>query len=124
LLLKNNILMDYKEVRIGNWVSEQGVHLQVGMINSEVLESAEPIPLTEEWLISFGFSDNGYKQGYIGVICGSSDFVLTKPKTMGEWQDEYCWTFDNYRFVTIQYVHQLQNLFYLLSHGTELKVIY
>jgi hypothetical protein len=81
-----------------------------------------PIPLTEEWLIKFGFDAKEYKKGYTGIRCGSTDFVLTYPKIMGEWQTYFCWVFDNYKFVTIKYVHELQNLYFLLSHSEELTL--
>lgn len=59
--------MDIKEVRIGNLINEQGLFLQVGMINSDVLKTAQPIPLTEEWLIKFGYrleSVSKWQSGY------------------------------------------------------------
>jgi hypothetical protein len=80
------------------------------------------IPLTETWLKAFGFDNKEYKQGYIGIACGSIDFVLTYPKIMGEWQTEFCWTFDSHKFVTIKYVHELQNLYFSLSQGKELEI--
>jgi len=77
-----------------------------------------PIPITERWLKSFGFDDAGYKAGYIGKEFKGNmimDFVLTKPKFMGEWQHEYCFELRSHRFVEIKYVHELQNLFFALT---------
>lgn len=80
----------------------------------------KPIPLTEEWLLKFGFSYLEYKTGLIGSRCGSSDIVLMCPEFMGEWQKYYCWGFDKYKFVELKYVHQLQNLYFVLC-GKELN---
>ena len=105
--------MDYKDVRIGNWINEQGLHLQVGMINSEVLKTSEPIPLTEDWLIRFGFDKHIRTKGN-NPIANYSD---------NKWNfiDEYV---DGTFFIDdigmeIKYVHKLQNLIYETS-GQEL----
>lgn len=82
------------------------------------------IPLNKEWLNNFGFNDEEYKQGYIGVEFKTNmilDFVLSKPKFMGKWQDFYAYELGQHRFVPLKYVHQLQNLFFAIT-GTELTV--
>jgi len=75
-----------------------------------------PIPLTEEWLIKFGFEkddtgvdmfDQDYHEWYqkefpiIGVLCQSSD-------------KEYLFD-ENTDKLRIKYVHQLQNLYFALT---------
>lgn len=119
--------MDYKEVRIGNFIDEQGLHLQVGMINSEVLKTAEPILLTEEWLEKLGLikknitegMPEGLKQfdigedGSIWYHWVQGLFNLEIQSTGEIWFEVY----SHYKHV--KYVHELQNLYYALC-GEEL----
>ena len=78
-----------------------------------------PIPLTEEWLLKFGFSDKDYKKGYIGKDFKSGgmilDFVLSKPFSKGEWNNTYTFDFDGHRFSKMEFVHELQNFYYCLT---------
>jgi len=73
----------------------------------------KPIPLTEEWLIRFGFDKKGeqYFKGYcyeIGMMLNSNN----------EWYiDDGIRTFD----LPLKYVHQLQNLYHSLT-GEELTI--
>jgi hypothetical protein len=64
----------------------------------------EPIPLTEEWLLKFGFIPNPYQDRYEkGIIKFECD------KTLGEtilWIE---------LAPHIKYVHQLQNLYFALT---------
>ena len=79
------------------------------------------IPLTEEILLKFGFNKE-YQKGYIGIDVCNSDFVLTEPLKMGEWQTNYTFQFETGsvpKFKEIEYVHQLQNIFFALN-GEEL----
>jgi len=71
--------------------------------------------------LKFGFNKE-YQKGYIGIDVCNSDFVLTEPLKMGEWQTNYTFQFETGsvpKFKEIEYVHQLQNLFFYLS-GEEL----
>ena len=79
----------------------------------------EPIELTAEMLISFDFDEK--PKGFYSIKCGSTYFRLTPPKFMGEWQDEYCWVYDEFKFTEVKYVHQLQNLYFILC-GVELQL--
>jgi len=83
----------------------------------DVISQFEPIPLTEEWLIKLGFekltdSNDGFKNTTYTYTKGISFIVY----------------FDGVRLSTNfwmgnekHYVHQLQNLFYVLS-GEELTI--
>lgn len=116
--------MDYKDVRIGNWIDEQGLHLQVGMINSEVLKSAKPIPLTEDWLINFGFE---YKGGVNGILQKKSSNPRRELGLFDLYEDGRVWSVMFQEDVgcgfsdlnEINTVHDLQNLYYALM-GEEL----
>ena len=88
-------------------------------------ERLEPTPLTEDWLLRFGFEDWGIDYSNEGeqyvlhnVIDGTSNFEVS---VVGERfypridEDACCW----YKF---EYVHQLQNLYFALTN-TELGLI-
>ena len=121
------------ELRIGNLVYFNGSHNEIGDI-SEIMKNdlnkvapykiginhiidiyydshkLKPIPLTEEWLLKFGFeieigySHNIAKLGLIRIEFGDNfyfDYLYGRTK--------------------IEYVHQLQNLYFCLT-ATELTV--
>lgn len=78
-------------------------------INSDLIS---PIPLTEQWLIKFGFEKRG--MSYI-LSSGYGTFVINK------WADGKL-MFTNIVLVNsfeLKYVHQLQNLYFALM-GEEL----
>jgi hypothetical protein len=120
--------MKANELRIGNWVlkslkSGNGRKIE-GQIGCQdivrIFENIgsfnyEPIPLTEEWLVRFGFDHclNGWwcskelinvklsKHGVIEVFLSGSDTDLA--------------------FYGISYLHQLQNLYFAIT-GEELEL--
>lgn len=119
--------MDARELRIGNLVLDpEGLVSKILSISTESNstdgkyylendynghpEDLRSIPLTEEWLLKFGFSDGytEFKKGWF-VIC-SEDGI-------------FYFQFENYSVefpdVKIKYVHQLQNLYFALT-GEEL----
>lgn len=126
------------ELRIGNWVDVQikglvnpkgAYQADVDLLrylfdNAEAFDQIHPIPLTEEWLVRFGFTPskdlgdlnlgpiNFYreKRAY-GCTGKSSHFWLSSGG-----DDEY------YDYpLTLEYVHQLQNLYFALT-GEELTL--
>ena len=118
--------MEANELRLNNWVNHCNKEVQItihDLFDIAVFEDDvfTPIPLTEEWLLKLGF-DKEYQKGYIGIDVCNSDFVLTEPLKMGEWQTNYTFQFETGsvpKFKEIKYVHQLQNLFFCLC-GEEL----
>ena len=114
--------MKVNELRIGNFVQLNTNITQVDVIDYNQIIATEfglielkyikPIPLTEEWLLKFGF----YKNDELFTI---------------EW-NEFSFSifdFDNgkfainnsFNYVDIIYVHQLQNLYFALT-GEELII--
>ena len=78
----------------------------------------EPIPLTEEWLLKFGFEKqmikiNDYTDFAYECIFESYEFALYQEL---EWSD-----IQKIILHTVKYVHQLQNLYYALT-GEELTL--
>lgn len=129
--------MKPQEVRIGNLVYDTNGH--VNHVNLEAMtylckephNQVKPIPLTEEWLVKFGFenSDETYfrkeitndKDGYQalelmldydGKIYLQLVFLIDDDE---ENEDFF------FRGDILEYVHQLQNLYFALT-GTELEI--
>jgi hypothetical protein len=123
--------MEVKDLRIGNYIQYKKGHLskvdcidimdEFGTVTvsgldskyidgSYSLEHFEPIPLTEEWLIKFGYDDLSDRNE--NVIAYAKDSVHTK----GFWFRPI----DGYTR-KLEYVHQLQNLYHALT-GNELEI--
>ena len=104
------------ELRIGNWYLSFGVDLkQVESITKDkILIDFHPIPLTEEWLLKFGFeyhhkiiSRRFYNIGNLFAEVGGDGRTAIYGTLAGELM---CF---------VNYVHQLQNLYFALT-GEEL----
>jgi hypothetical protein len=125
-------MIESKELRIGNLIYNpvQKINLVVdgGLIATESMREKavkdykgfEPIPLTEEWLIKFGFDidiDNN------NVVCGlykTIEVALSDKYKVNFYIDD-----DNGGSVQlgikVKHVHTLQNLYFALT-GEELKI--
>ena len=82
---------------------------------NDTLKQFEPIPLTEEWLINFGFElcDNTKYN-----IWSNEHFVITDILMQG---DSFLWFIQEAESLDLDYVHQLQNLYFALT-GEELTI--
>ncbi len=118
--------MDAKELRIGNWVKftpDNGNFIVSQLdnyntysktINGLCNEDCEPIRVTEEWLVRFGFSkdsDGSYLKNDISIFIDkrfkSNLYLQTNDKVK-----HYDW----FGFeLKVEHVHQLQNLYYSLT---------
>lgn len=117
--------MEANELRIGNYLeftdtmvcavtsirskNEFVVNDQWSSYATEV----RPIPLTEKWLLKFGFEKHGEWYCIRGNNMLSINVSIKHNKTTVGENEEY--EIDNMNFV-----HQLQNLYFALT-GTELK---
>lgn len=76
------------------------------VIMGHPLSILEPIPLTEEWLVKFGFEKKGIN---------TPKWRFWKIDLVEDEKGIY--SFDESRiYIDIEYVHQLQNLFYALTN--------
>ncbi|MNT82871.1 hypothetical protein D3C72_2226620 [compost metagenome] len=81
----------------------------------------EPIALSEEWLVKFGFEkfefeyDEGSETSYVLEKKNGHQFVLNEDLQPMDGEIAML----DYK---LEYVHQLQNLFYCLT-GSELEII-
>ena len=113
--------MEAKDLRIGNYFEvyekriEQVSELRLTSIQNYINEYFEvdckPIPLTEEWLIKFGFERN-LKDG---------SFQHRSPFPFTVYFDGARLSVKFYQGNELNYVHQLQNLYFALT-GEELTI--
>jgi len=139
--------MKATELRIGNYLqydkrlhSVRGLDINHGLVLTPIevpnqgypcvhLDTIKPIPLTEEWLLKFGFEEEHDEHGY-GLVFKfkTTQDVFMKVIYEHEFRGLYLDKnmnkgFYGFRFSNIdyKYVHQLQNLFYALC-GEELTI--
>ena len=121
--------MEARELRIGNYVKreEKVLCIKAGDIRAmddwQQLENekeiTKPIPLTEEWLLKFGFVNdiieydltigNMHEEGTM-IFSIKKDFSLIQI-SVGMGGDKPDWIF----LMCPTYVHQLQNLYFALT---------
>lgn len=96
------------ELRIGNLVSKDGNVFEADFITIHMAHNYEPIPLTEEWLVKFGFISDPYQDMYI-----KGWLKINCDKTRGKLE---LWV-DNIkgRVAYFDSVHQLQNLYFAIT---------
>lgn len=119
--------MRAQDLRIGNLVNEYGIPTIIDSRMLQGIESANEgnkiiidlsyIPLTEQWLLDFGFEkirnkvdifEIGRIRFWLGVGGRCLVYIIEENTTTG-----------HYLPITIEYVHQLQNLYFALT-GEEL----
>jgi hypothetical protein len=114
------VAMKETELRLGNSINLHGEECTVRAIGkgnitigaegykSErvSINSIKPIPLTEEWLVKFGFSrrENIHKKGKFKIIGGIAIFGIKQTKAF------------YYKDIQLKHVHQLQNLYFALTN--------
>ena len=110
--------MNARELRIGNLVYEDdnNVVLEIDEWDLTNIGTIKPIPLTEEWLVKFGFGywedvDEWYSPD-IDATLRINHYYNNKVKN-GFFESDYG--------VDIKHVHQLQNLYRALT-GEELTI--
>jgi hypothetical protein len=110
--------MEAKDLMVGNYVNAYTGLLsyqfhKIQPIDIDDLEAGnliiEPIPLTEEWLVKFGFERSEES------LCWSLDGFLF------EYLDNKIFPIFNRREYCLKHVHQLQNLYKALT-GEELTI--
>ena len=115
--------MEARELRIGN-VTEQGViksfyenGVHFGFGKCAIFSQLNPIPLTEEWLLRFGFE---YDRDNL-MILRKDVFEFYFDKVDKDGVNLYVKWEGIFLCGNIKYVHTLQNLYFALT-GEELKL--
>lgn len=116
--------MKSTELRIGNYVKSIGIEYVVWKIDAlgnvqgveggtafNLDKTAEPIPLTEEWLVKFGFELTAYgykRKGWAICLIKQENGYLVS-------------SYSRNITLGVKYVHTLQNLYFALT-GEELTL--
>jgi len=125
--------MDVKELRIDNLVFDKGTTDLVEIfqldtdsdnndrINYVSISGYEPIPLTEEWLLKFGFEK--LKDGGLSLRLGTleTDYCLDYDESTGLYLVPFNDRMNGVGLSRTDSVHQLQNLYHSLT-GEELTI--
>jgi len=116
--------MKKEELRIGNWVFNKAhERKQIKEIYTDC-SVYDPIPLTEEWLLKFGFElKDKVNMGFIKQInfphMKNYLYANSKFHTTALWDDKK--QVEIFIMNQAKYVHQLQNLYFALTN-TELTL--
>ena len=121
--------MKAEELRIGNLVYHPLTKSNYKINHSNLCDFAngflfvDPIPLTEEWLLKFGFEKVGIAITSITIAPLNLPCTFNLPNTPFSFcQGKLILTTGTGDFcVNIEYVHQLQNLYFALT-GEELTI--
>lgn len=131
--------MKASELRIGNYVNFGVVNEPIKILSispsSTTIEMASPILLTEEWLLKFGFVEhfigNNFCESWyeLKYLSNEHDPIITSWVSIliniETWScvicDEYPDEIGANTKIKIEYVHQLQNLYFALT-GEELTL--
>lgn len=119
--------MKANELRIGNWISSTWSSDKDGLWRVQDAQCImdvdlheriyNPIPLTEEWLLKFGFKG---EERFFEI--NDNAFRVVKYISVPGWGFRIGMSNDEFLMLTrIEYVHQLQNLYFALT-GEELTV--
>ena len=112
---ENSKLSDYKnnDYKLNNLVQKDGVVYSVGLIILDMLSQGrtdyQPIKLTEDILLKCGFEKN--IDDYILQINGSEKFFFYKYEDSEIIYLSYC----EDDLLKINYLHELQNLYFALT---------
>lgn len=112
-------MLKENELRIGNWYLSFGVDLKQveKLTKGKVLIDFYPIPLTEDWLLKFGFTFTDEKDGL------AKNYVIIYLPDNENKSFTFIYEFDFMpRITEVKFVHQLQNLYFALA-GEELKIV-
>ena len=133
-------MFEQRELRIGNLIEyklNSGSHfvevntylltvIDVG--KKPFIDRYKPIPLTEEWLLKFGFEEivfdseeTGYGVEYEISISHGSKMVVCDDMSFGIENNELDTHWLSLDFDKFSGVHQLQNLYFALT-GEELEI--
>ena len=117
-------MINANELMIGNWAFSKTYQKPIqftsffGLCNVEANpELFEPIKLTEEWLLKFGF-----KKSYNVFLINIEGFsYLTANAYECNGNFGYCMRDEYEDYLEVKYVHQLQNITYALT-GQDLQL--
>lgn len=119
--------MKANELRINNYLYNDRVVVKIDartifdIWDNKGLKNYKPIPLTEEWLLKFGFEESSLGLNADGY---EREPKINRRRSIGlyEWDEMWFVTFredigiDHVDLNEIEHVHQLQNLYFALTN--------
>lgn len=128
-------MINAKELRIGNLVEykitdefdDRKEWWEVSEIDADDIhwlskvdvkdEDFRLIPLTEEWLLKFGFVENDTPNNYVKEFEGDNlKYLIVREDNTVICTSEPCMVISMMQIIKTEYVHQLQNLHFALTH--------
>jgi hypothetical protein len=116
--------MKANELRIGNWIQDGNEFEQITIDHLNCLNSGrceyDPIPLTEEWLLNFGFEKTHLFDTVLYI--SNTNFHISFNNSI--YQLNYKENPKSQWFPVckdLRYIHQLQNIYFALT-GEELTI--
>lgn len=111
--------LNISELRLTNFIQKNGEVISVTLSTFAELEGRyrrtyHAIPITEGWLVRFGFE---FTEGY-GWTIGDWQFCIKVDK--GKFKVTHM--FDDVDLRTVEFIHQLQNLYFSIEND-ELRTI-
>lgn len=113
-LMKNNWILDYKNLKRKVFGFSDDLFWEGGVDSSFTLAEANPIPLTPEILLTCGFEKKDrkpYQDHWRKKVVRNKAFVLYI--NIG---GVFFASYHGGLRVKVEYLHQLQNLYYSLTH--------
>jgi len=116
--------MNANELRIGNYILDGKDVWEVDnatiftMVDHDEEWHYKPIPLTEEWLVRFGFNDYKDRFSLTNGCCDDDFWIEIVEEIKGVREKMFCLRYSKLN-LHIEHVHQLQNLYFALT-GQEL----
>lgn len=95
--------MESKELRIGNLVKKGEEIFEADFITIQMANNYEPIPLTEEYLLKFGYFKIEHKECHF-VVEGHTIWICNNMYLCEK------------NGIILKHVHQLQNLYFALTN--------
>jgi hypothetical protein len=116
--------MKANELRIGNLVLSKNMPVEIEEISIKTvtycfgtftLDYIEPIPFTEEWLLTFGFEK---EDKYVIIDDKCHDYRVYNLSNLWYNTARKLWWYNHEKLIDakIDYVHQLQNLYFALTN--------
>ena len=123
------LMIKPSDLRLGNWVMYDNRYFQISMIADVFPElnttefgigvvdynNISAIPLSEEVLLKCGFEKGDFSKTYVRYSIGNFNIIHDTDKGI------FICDGIKYTLVCVEYLHQLQNLYYALT-GEELEV--
>jgi hypothetical protein len=126
LRVGNLVKNDYSQIRVVNSIAFNPLILDYAVSfpdgEFEALDLLQPIPLTEEWFVKFGFKKDDNGNYWRDLITNYLEIMQSGEYFFPSYIQIPEFSFENENRVSlnrIQHVHQLQNLYYALT-GEEL----